>query len=180
MSFVLNCVDVLAGDESFVRLRGKRPVHRRLEAIEARAKEFDKVLADKTKQAEQMASDELDQAQQAFQKQVDAVQSHTDWDERTKEIQLANIQRIANRRLEVAKQGIEDKKLNEIREAKTDSEQRIRGIQNRVRFAAAIVPPLPPAILGLLVFFWRRTRENVGANPKRLMYEPRRGTSAKG
>jgi ABC-2 type transport system permease protein len=180
VSFVLNCVDVLAGDESFVRLRGKRPVHRRLEAIEARAKEFDKVLADKTKQAEQMATDELDQAQQAFQKQVDAVQSHTDWDERTKEIQLANIQRIANRRLEVTKQGIEDKKLNEIREAKTDSEQRIRGIQNRVRFAAAIVPPLPPAILGLLVFFWRRTRENVGANPKRLMYEPRRGTSGKG
>ena len=150
--FVLNCVDVLAGDESFVRLRRKRPVHRRLEALEARAKEFDKVLADKTKQAEQMATDELDQAQKAFQKQVDAVQSHTEWDERTKEIQLANIQRVAQRRLDVAKQGIEDKKLNEIREAKTDSEQRIRSIQNRVRFAAAIVPPLPPAILGLLVF----------------------------
>ena len=179
VSFVLNCVDVLAGDESFVRLRRKRPVHRRLEAIESRAKEFDKVLADKTKQAEQMATDELDQAQQAFQKQVDAVQSHTDWDERTKEIQLANIQKFANMRLDVAKRGIEDKKLNEIREAKTDSEQRIRSIQNRVRFAAAIVPPLPPAILGLLVFFWRRTRENVGANPKRLMYEPRRGASGK-
>ncbi len=179
VSFVLNCVDVLAGDESFVRLRRKRPVHRRLEAIEARVKEFDKVLADKTKQAEQMATDELDQAQQAFQKQVDAIQSHTDWDDRTKEIQLANTQKFANMRLDVAKRSIEDKKLNEIREAKTDSEQRIRTIQNRVRFAAAIVPPLPPAILGLLVFFWRRTRENVGANPKRLMYEPRRGASGK-
>ena len=64
--FVLNCVDVLAGDESFVRLRRKRPVHRRLDALEARAKEFDKVLADKTKQAEQMATDQLEQAQQAF------------------------------------------------------------------------------------------------------------------
>ena len=80
-----------------------------------------------------MATDELEQAQKAFQKQVDAVQAHTEWDERTKEIQLANIQRVAQRRLDVAKQGIEDRKLNEIREAKADSEQRIRGIRNWVR-----------------------------------------------
>ncbi len=171
--FVLNCVDVLAGDESFVRLRRKRPVHRRLDALEARAKEFDKVLADKTKQAEQMATEQLEAAQQAFTKQVDAVQAHTEWDERTKEIQLANIQRVAQRRLDVAKQGIEDKKLNEIREAKTDSEQRIRAIRNWVRAAAAIVPPLPPLFLGLFVWFWRRTRENLGASPKRLVYDPR-------
>jgi ABC-2 type transport system permease protein len=182
VSFVLNCVDVLAGDESFVRLRRKRPVHRRLERLEARAKQFDKVLADKTKQAEQMATDELEQAQKAFEKQVDAVQAHTEWDERTKEIQLANIQRVAQRRLDVAKQGIEDKKLNEIREGKTDSEQRIRGIRNGVRFAAAVFPPLPPLVLGLFVWIWRRTRENVGASPKRLVYDTRpvaTGSSAK-
>ena len=101
--FVLNCVDVLAGDESFVRLRRKRPVHRRLDALEARAKEFDKVLAEKTKQAEDMASRAARSAQKAFEKQVDAVQAHAEWDERTKEIQLANIQRVAQRRLDVAK-----------------------------------------------------------------------------
>ena len=37
--FVLNCVDVLAGDESFVGLRRKRPVHRRLEVLEAQVKD---------------------------------------------------------------------------------------------------------------------------------------------
>jgi ABC-2 type transport system permease protein len=175
--FVLNCVDVLSGDESFVRLRRKRPVHRRLDALEARAKEFDKVLAEKTKQAEDMASEELDQAQKAFEKQVDAVQAHTEWDERTKETQLANIRRIAERRLDVAKASIEDKKLNEIREGKTESEQRIRGIRNVVRFAAAVVPPLPPLILGLIVWIRRKTLENLGANPKRLVYDPRPAAS---
>ena len=167
--FVLNCVDVLAGDESFVSLRRKRPVHRRLDALEARAKEFDKVLAEKTKQAEDQASAELLDAQKAFEKQVEAVQAHTEWDERTKEIQLANIQRIAQRRLDVAKQSIEDKKLTEIREGKAESERQIRGIRNVVRGAAAIIPPLPPLILGLIVWIRRRTLENLGANPKRLV-----------
>ena len=32
--FVLNCVDILAGDESFVGLRKKRPLHRRFDVIE--------------------------------------------------------------------------------------------------------------------------------------------------
>ena len=47
---------------------------------------------------------------------------------------------------------IEDKKSNEIREAKTESEQQIRRIRNSVRFVAAGIPPLPPLILGLFVW----------------------------
>ncbi len=57
--FVLNCVDVLAGDESFVGLRRKRPLHRRLDVIEAQVKAFDRELAQKTKEAEDQASEEL-------------------------------------------------------------------------------------------------------------------------
>ena len=33
---------------------------------------------------------------------------------------------------------------------------------------AAVIPPLPPLILGLFVFVTRLRRENLGANPKRL------------
>ena len=166
--FVLNCVDVLAGDESFVGLRRKRPIHRRLEVIEEQVKAFDKKLADQTRQAEDQASDDLAQAQRALDKEVESVRNHTEWDERTKEIQLANLQRVAQRRFDVKKQMIEDKKSNEIREAKTESEQQIRRIRNSVRYVAAGIPPLPPLILGLFVWIARLRRENLGANPKRL------------
>ena len=176
--FVLNCVDVLAGDESFVGCGESGRCTAGSTRSRARVKEFDKVLADKTKQAEEHGERRAaTRPSKAFQKQVDAVQSHTDWDERTKEIQLANIQTVAQRRLDVTKQIIEDKKLNEIREAKAESERQIRGIRNAVRFAAAIVPPLPPLILGLIVWIRRRTLENVGANPKRLVYD--RGRSGR-
>ena len=166
--FVLNCVDVLAGDESFVTLRRKRPVHRRLDVIEQQVKSFDKELAQKTREAEDQASEELLTAQKSFDKEVDSVKNRTEWDERTKEIQLANLQSVAQRRLDVKKQIIEDKKLNEIREGKAESERKIRTIRNTVRFEAALIPPLPPLILGLLVWIGRMRRENLGANPKRL------------
>ena len=47
--FVLNCVDVLAGDESFVSLRKKRLKHRTLDRLEDQANEFKKQLLEETK-----------------------------------------------------------------------------------------------------------------------------------
>jgi len=168
VAFVLNCVDVLAGDESFIALRKKRPKHRTLEAIEAQTKDFLEDLQTQTKAAEDAAKDKLDDAQKAFDKQVDQVKTRTDLDERTKEIMLANLQEVAQRRLDVEKQKIEDEKLNRIREGKADSEQKTRAIENQVRYLAAALPPLPPLILGIIVFVTRLRRENLGANPKRL------------
>ncbi len=166
--FVLNCVDVLAGDESFVGLRKKRSKHRTLIELEKQANQFKDELQEETKRAENEARDELDAAQKGFDKQVDAVRSRTDLDERTKEIQLANLQDVAQRRLDVRKAIIEDKKQARIRESKAESERKIRQIQNTVRFEAAALPPLPPLILGLVVWIVRLRRENLGANPKRL------------
>ena len=56
----------------------------------------------------------------------------------------------------------------DIDDSRAKLEQNTREIQNTVRFEAAALPPLPPLVLGLVVWFVRRTRENVGANPKRL------------
>jgi ABC-2 type transport system permease protein len=168
VTFLLNCVDVLAGDESFVGLRKKRPKHRTLAVLEAQAQTFNHDLQTETKKAEDEATEELEQAQKAFDKEVEEVRNRTDWDERTKEIQLANRQQVAQRRLEVKKQVIEDNKLNKIRESKAESEQKTRRIENSVRFEAAAIPPLPPLVLGLIVWIVRLRRENLGANPKQL------------
>lgn len=168
VTFVLNCVDVLAGDESFITLRKKRPTHRTLTAIEAQTKSFLEELQRQTKLAEDAAKEKLDSAQKAFDKQVDQVRERTDLDERTKEIMLLNLQDVAQRRLDVEKQKIEDEKLNQIREGKAESELKTRAIENQVRYLAAALPPLPPLMLAIVVFAIRVSRENLGANPKRL------------
>jgi ABC-2 type transport system permease protein len=168
VTFVLNCVDLLSGDDSFIPLRKKRSKHRTLLTIEAQTKRFMDDFDRQTKAAEDAAKEKLDQAQKAFDKQVDQVKSRTDYDERTKEIMLANLQEVAQRRLEVEKVKIEDEKMTRIREGKADSEQKTRAIENRVRFMAAVIPPLPPLVLGLIVLGIRIRRENVGATPTRL------------
>src|SRR4051794_5013257 len=99
VTFVLNCVDVLAGDESFVPLRKKRQRHRTLLTLEAQTKGYTEELQRQTKAAEDAAKDRLDQAQKSFDKQVDQVKSRTDLDERTKEIMLGNLQEVAQRKL---------------------------------------------------------------------------------
>ncbi len=166
--FVLNCVDVLAGDESFVSLRKKRPKHHTLRALETETSKFYEKLEVETKVAEEEARKELDAAQKDFDKQVDQVKNNTELDERSKEVQLENLQAVAQRRLDVKKAIIEDQKQARIRDSRADLEQNTREIQNNVRFKAAALPPLPPLLLGLAVWFVRRTRENLGANPKRL------------
>ena len=121
-----------------------------------------------TKSAEDEAKRKLDEAQKALDKEVETVKARTDVDERTKEILLLNLQEVANRRLDVQKANIEDEKRQKVLESKADSEVNIRRIQNRVRTMALLLPPLPPLLLGLVVFGLRIRRENLGANPNRL------------
>ena len=167
VTFVLNCVDILAGDDSFVALRKRRLQHRTLGRVEQESKQFVEQAQRETKAAEDAAKDQLAIAQKNLDKEVEAVQARKDVDERTKEILLLNLQEVANRRLEVQKANIEDKKRRETQESVAEREQNIRAIRNRVR-ARALVLPAPALALGLIVFAVRRRRENLGANPNRI------------
>jgi ABC-2 type transport system permease protein len=168
VTFVLNCVDALAGDEGFVGLRKRRATHRTLLRVEAQSKQFIEQRQKETKDAEDAAKEKLGQAQKRLDQQVEAVRARKDIDERAKEIRLITLQEVANRRLDVEKTNIEDEKRRKIQESKAETEQQVRAIQNQIRVLATFVPPMPALVLGLLVFFVRFGRENKGANPNRL------------
>lgn len=168
VTFVLNCVDVLARDESFIPLRKRRLKHRTLKGLEDQTRQFVEQSQKETKAAESAAEDSLKLAQQQLDKAVEDIKNSKDSDERTKEIQLMTLEGVANRRLEVQKAGIENEKRRKILESKAEMEQNIRSKENNVRAQAMILPPLPALILGLVVFGIRYSKENQGANPNRL------------
>ncbi len=169
VTFVLNCVDVLAGDQTFVGLRSRRPIHRTLTRLESQAKSFISASQDQAKTAEDKATEQLDQAKKRLTEKVNAVTARKDVDERTSAIMVGQLQEVENRRLAVETTNIEDQKKAKIAESKVEMERQIRGIENRVRSLAIVVPPLPALILGLGVFAIRLRRENQGATPGRLV-----------
>jgi ABC-2 type transport system permease protein len=169
VTFVLNSIDVLAGDEAFIPLRKRREVHRTLQRLEKQTEAYIKIREAETKAAEQAAEEQRNLAQKRFDKEVEAVQARTDLDAQDKRIKLSSLREVANRRLEVEKANIDDQKRKKIQESKADTEQHVRKIQNGIRTVAILLPPLPAVILGLIVFGVRVRRENLGANPNRLV-----------
>jgi ABC-2 type transport system permease protein len=88
ITFVLNAVDVLAGDDSYVALRKRRPRHRTLEKLEAQTKIHNQRLLDESREAEERAEKERQEAQARLDAKVKEVEARTDIDERRKEIEF--------------------------------------------------------------------------------------------
>ena len=168
VTFVLNCVDVLAGDDAYIALRKRRAHHRPLSRVEEQTREFIKQSQKEAKLAEDEADDALKKAQKALDAKVAKIRDDKELDDRTKDIKLQTLERVENRRLEVEKAAIEDDKRRKVQESKATMEQSVRAIENRVRVGAILGAPLPAILLAAFIFGIRAGKENQGANPNRL------------
>ena len=86
--FVLNCVDVLAGDDAYISLRKRRPQHRTLERLEKQTRDYVLAAQDEAKQAEDEAKDALDRAQKSLDEKVRKIRDDKELDDRSREIKL--------------------------------------------------------------------------------------------
>ncbi len=168
ITFVLNCVDVLAGDDSFVELRKKRIRHRTLTRLEDRTKVYVGQAQAESKAAEDAAAEQLDAARKRLDENIAEISKRTDLDAQTKRVMLENRREVEQRRLTVETTNIEDAKRRKVADSKARTESEVRQIQSGVRAVAILVPPLPALLLGAFVFAVRLGRENRGANPNRL------------
>jgi len=168
VTFVLNCVDVLAGDDAYIALRKRRPRHRTLEKIEQQTRDFVVQAQKEGKAADEEAKDALDKAQKSLDAKVGKIRDDKELDERGREIKLMALERVENRHLEVEKAAIDDQKKRKQQDSRARKEEAVREIETSVRVAAIVVAPIPALLLAGLVFGVRAGRENRGANPNRL------------
>jgi ABC-2 type transport system permease protein len=83
---------------------------------------------------------------------------------------LRKTQEVINRdRQQRVEQKLARKRDEAIKEIRREADLDILAIQNRFKVYAAVIPPIPPLIVGLLVFVRRRLREREGIDRERLL-----------
>jgi ABC-2 type transport system permease protein len=173
VTFLLNSVDQLAGDSSFIALRKRRPKHRTLEAVEARTRQYEQQRLKEMQMAEALADQRLKEAQARLDRAVRTIESRPDLDDQAKQIMISNVQSVENRRLTVARQTIEDEKQRQVEASRAEMESSIRAIQNTIKLLAVALPPVPAIVLFVIFSLRRLARERAGEPSDRMIEEKR-------
>jgi ABC-2 type transport system permease protein len=178
VTFALNVLDWLSGDDRFVEIRKRKPKHRTLERIEdavassredaekqrgAFIAEFDK--------AEREASEAMQKEVGAFEKKIKEMEEQGDTNPQAAMQaiqQLASSQRLAQRKLDTKIEQLRRKRDAEVEAVERKLEATIRREQDWQKWLAVILPPIPPLVVAFLVFFRRRSLEREGVAKSRL------------
>ena len=163
VTFFLNAIDVLVGDESFVNLRNRRARHRTLERVEAQTARFNEQLTQEEQQAEEDAEQAIEEAQARLDERVEELRSRADIDAQTMQIMVRNLEGVENRRLEVLSANIEAEKETRIQASRENMESQIRQIQTSIQTFAVLLPPVPVFVVGVVILLRRQRREREGA-----------------
>ena len=166
--FVLNALDLLAGDERFIDIRTRRPSHRTLtkvnSATESSRKQADKARDDYLKDFDTARA----KAQKEFDDQMAALAKRQGVNRQQAAIDKLQAQMQGQQKLDVALQGLKDKRDKAIKASQTNLELAVRKVQDEYKLWAVLLPPIPPLIVAFIVFFNRRAGEREGVSKARL------------
>jgi ABC-2 type transport system permease protein len=82
--------------------------------------------------------------------------------------QLASSQRLAQRRLDTKIEQLRRKRDGQVDAVERKLEAQIRREQDRQKWLAVLLPPIPPLVVAFFVFFRRRALEREGVAKSRL------------
>ncbi len=159
VTFVMNAVDSLAGDDSVVALRKRRPKHRTLEKFADLTRDHERKLLEEVRLADEDTKKALEDAQKVMDEKIKEVEARTDLDVFTKFELLKSTQTAENGRLSVKRQTLEDEKDRRVEKSELSRDRAIQAIQLNIKCAALVIPFIPPFIIGLVVWIVRILRE---------------------
>lgn len=167
VTFVLNAVDSLAGDQAYIELRKRRSKHRTLTAVEKRTEKFIKQSLEEREAAAEEAKKNLDAEKEKFEQKIKKIEDDNTLDEVAKLQQLALARQERDRKIEVFEAQNEQEKQRKLDEIRAREKREVRGVEHFYARLATILPPIPALILGFFVWFRRLQNEQREVPPAR-------------
>lgn len=159
VTFVLNAVDSLAGDDSFIELRSRRARHRTLKRVEAQKRVFLEEANRAEMKSDSDADAELSERREQLGQRLKEIEENEDLDPIAKAQMIKQAQQAEQQRLNLAEAQIEQRKNDEIRKIRAQTNRQIRSLESRIRAWAVWLPAIPATCLGAFVFFQRMQAE---------------------
>jgi len=167
LSFLLNAIEVLGGADDFVALRNRRQRPRTLVQLESIFKQFREQRMAKQQEIEDKIQEQLDEAQEKLNVATAEIQGNESLGF------LEKLQKTSQRATDVQKQfDIKQRKLSrqlkeQVTQLEVDEKALVEGQKNRRRISTALLAPLLPLMLGIVVLWFRKFNEQKNINPNR-------------
>jgi ABC-2 type transport system permease protein len=168
VTFVLNALDALAGDQRFIEIRKRRLQHRTLARIEERTREAKQEATDAREQFTKDFEAEEQKEQKVIDEKVAELKKRKNMDIQQMAIEVAMMQQSLEQQRQTKLAQLHTEKDQKINKIETDLALKVKQVQDRYKMWAVILPPIPPLLLAVFVFFSRRRREREGVARSRL------------
>ncbi|TXT21942.1 MAG: ABC transporter, partial [Planctomycetota bacterium] len=169
IKFVLNCVDVLAGESAYIDLRKRRAQLRTLTALQAVSDDFRKAQTDERGKAESEAKEQLSKAQKRLDEKIEEIEKNTALTPQQKAQQIGIARETEQRKLDVMRANIEREKAQKIERIEAKTKQQIRAYEDWIRWWCILLPPIPAVVLGVIVLSSRINAEYRNVEADRLV-----------
>ena len=166
VTFVLNAIDRLTGDDARIAIRSRRAHHRTLTAIdEATRKIRDDASLEQIrimKEFEQSRKAEEEELGRKIAELANRGNGDGDGGERTlSESETAEFQSAVQAMRQRLTRLLDEKREEynrKVEESQRSVSEQVRTIQGRYKLGAVLLPPIPPLLIGLAVWTRRRLR----------------------
>jgi len=168
VTFILNIIDALAGDDRFIEIRKRTRKHRTLSKIDEATKLYRVKKLEQEEDFIKEFEEEIKDIQTLSEDKIAAVEKETGQSRNEKEQQIALVKMREQARLEASIKSINSKRNRKLKQIDYQLEQEVRSVQDRYKLYAILIPPIPPLLVALYVFFQRRKSEREGIAKTRL------------
>ena len=169
IAFVLNAVDVLAGEAAFLPLRSRRADRRTLTRVEAATAKFLDRQRAETEAAQEELDEKLAAAKGRFEARREALEAREDLSPQAKQQLLEAALQEEQRRLAIEEERQNQALQRTVKLAEDETQRDITATESMFRRYAVALPPIPAVILGLGVLLIRLLQEHRELDPDRAV-----------